>query len=409
MQFKEFSLISPHVESGTVLKAIETAIPSDAIEQAISNAQAGEDRKRALPSHLVVCLIIAMSLWSKPSMRAVLKNLVDGLSEAWVRVGQYWRVPCKASITEARQRVGPQVMNRLFHQVVRPLATDKTIGAFLGGLRIMAVDGTVFDVPDTEANARVFGYPASRPGTQAAFPKVRLVLLIEAGTHLIVDALICPYRIGERVRVKKLLRSVTQGMLLMWDRGLHSYVMIRATVAQKCDYLGRVPKHVKFQVEEVLEDGSYLSWIAPDGKSKKKGAKEIRVRVIEYTIDTDSEPQTYRLITSLTDITLFPALLLATEYHRRWEVENTIDELKVHLLGRKTPIRSQNPREVVQEVYGWLIGHWAVRSLMFQAAESAHISPLRLSFTGTLHVVRRAVPKFQRLQAEEIPFFLPGL
>ena len=409
MQLKEFSLISPHVESGTVLKAIETAIPSDAIEQAISNAQAGEDRKRALPSHLVVCLIIAMSLWSKPSMRAVLKNLVDGLSEAWVRVGQYWRVPCKASITEARQRVGPQVMNRLFHQVVRPLATDKTIGAFLGGLRIMAVDGTVFDVPDTEANARVFGYPASRPGTQAAFPKVRLVLLIEAGTHLIVDALICPYRIGERVRVKKLLRSVTQGMLLMWDRGLHSYVMIRATVAQKCDYLGRVPKHVKFQVEEVLEDGSYLSWIAPDGKSKKKGAKEIRVRVIEYTIDTDSEPQTYRLITSLTDITLFPALLLATEYHRRWEVENTIDELKVHLLGRKTPIRSQNPREVVQEVYGWLIGHWAVRSLMFQAAESAHISPLRLSFTGTLHVVRRAVPKFQRLQAEEIPFFLPGL
>lgn len=418
MQLKEFSLISPHVESGTVLKAIETAIPSDAIEQAISNAQAGEDRKRALPSHLVVCLLIAMSLWSKPSMRAVLKNLVDGLSEACVRVGQYWRVPCKSSITEARQRVGPQVMSRLFHQVVRPFATDKTIGAFLGGRRIMAVDGTVFDVPDTEANARVFGYPASRPGTQAAFPKVRLVLLIEAGTHLIVDALICPYRIGERVRVKKLLRSVTQGMLLMWDRGLHSYVMIRATVAQKCDYLGRVPKHVKFQVDKVLEDGSYLSLLAPDGKSKKKGAREIRVRIIEYTIDTDSEPQIYRLITSLTDITLFPALLLATEYHRRWEVENTIDELKVHLLGRKTPIRSQNPREVVQEVYGWLRGHWAslwysttgegVRSLMFQAAESAHISPLRLSFTGTLHVVRRAVPKFQRLQAEEIPFFSPG-
>ncbi len=323
MQLKEFSLISPQVESGTVLKAIETAIPSDAIEQAINNAQAGEDRKRALPTHLVVCLLIAMSLWSKPSMRAVLKNLVDGLSEAWVRVGQYWRVPCKSSITEARQRVGPQVMSRLFHQVVRPFATDKTIGAFLGGLRIMAVDGCVFDVPDTEANARVFGYPASRPGTQAAFPKVRLVLLIEAGTHLIVDALICPYRIGERVRVKKLLRSVTQGMLLMWDRGLHSYVMIRATVAQKCDYLGRVPKHVKFQVDKVLEDGSYLSWIAPDGKSKKTGAREIRVRVIEYTIDPDSEPQIYRLITSLTDITLFPALLLATEYHRRWEVENT--------------------------------------------------------------------------------------
>ena len=191
----------------------------------------------------------------------------------------------------------------------------------------------------------------------------------------------------------------------MWDRGLHSYAMVKATLAQKCDYLGRVPNNVKFPVEKVLSDASYLSWIAPDGKSKKKGGTKIGVRVIEYTIDTDGEPQTYRLITSLTDIVLFPALLLATEYHRRWEVENTIDELKVHLLGRKTPIRSLNPREVVQEVYGWLLGHWSVRSLMFQVADYAQISPLRLSFTGTLNIVRRAVPKFQRLEAEEIPFF----
>ena len=195
-------------------------------------------------------------------------------------------------------------------------------------------------------------------------------------------------------------------MLLMWDRGLHSYVMVRATLAQKCDYLGRVPKNVKFQVEKDLEDGSYLSWIAPDGTSKKKGGTKILVRVIEYTIETDGEPQIYRLITSLTNITLFPALLLATEYHQRWQVENTIDEMKVHLLGRKTLIRFLNPREVVQEVYGWLLGHWAVRSLMFQVAEHAQISPLRLSFTGTLHVVRRAVTKFQRLEPEEIPFFL---
>jgi hypothetical protein len=101
-------------------------------------------------------------------------------------------------------------------------------------------------------------------------------------------------------------------------------------------------------------------------------------------IENDGEPIVYRLITSLLDSVAFPALLLAMEYHKRWEVESTIDELKVHLLGRKTLIRSLNPREVVQEVYGWLLGHWAVRSLMFQVAEQADISPLRLSFTGTL-------------------------
>ena len=135
------------------------------------------------------------------------------------------------------------------------------------------------------------------------------------------------------------------------------------------------------------------------------GLTKIQVRVIEYTIETDGELKTYRLITSLMDLALFPALLLAEQYHQRWEIENTIDELKTHLLRRKTPIRSLKPREVVQEIYGWLLGHYVIRSLMFQAAQQADISPLRLGFTGTLKVIRRAIPDFQDLKNEQLPFF----
>jgi hypothetical protein len=406
MHLKEFSLISPVIESTNVFKAIETVIPLEVIEQTIGTTEAREARKRKLPSQLVVCLVIAMSLWSSDSMTTVLKNLVGGLSRQWTKLGKYWRVPNSASISEARQRVGSQVMSKLFERVVHPLATPETPGAFLGGLRVMAVDGTVLDVPDSRANARVFGYPSSRPGTRAAFPKVRLVLLIEAGTHLIVDALMCPYRMGERVRARKLLRSVNEGMLLIWDRGLHSYVMVRSTLARQCHYLGRVPTNVKFEVELVLDDGSYLSWIYPDGKSKKKGGTKIQVRVIEYTMGTGKQQQTYRLISSLMNIAVFPALLLATEYHQRWEIENTIDEFKTHLNGRKTPLRSLKPREVVQEIYGWLLGHYVVRCFMFTAAQQAGISPLRLGFTGTLKVFRRAIPDFQDVQLEQLPFFL---
>ena len=86
--------------------------------------------------------------------------------------------------------MGCRVMSQLFNQVTCPMASPQTPGAFLFGRRVMAVDGTVIDVPDTPANAKVFGYPGSRRGTRAAFPKIRLVLLIEAGTHLIVDAMI---------------------------------------------------------------------------------------------------------------------------------------------------------------------------------------------------------------------------
>lgn len=408
MHLKEFFLVSPRIQSTEIFKAIETAIPIEAIEQAIAKTRVKEERYRSLPAQLVVCLIVAMSLWSRDSMRDVLKNLIDGLSEAWVKLGKYWQFPCKSAITQARQRLGAGVMRELFHQLVRPMANRETIGAFLNGLRIVVIDGTCLDIPDSDENARVFGRPGSRPGTRAAFPKVRLVILIEGGTHLIFDALMCPYRIGERVRALKLLRSVTSGMLLMWDRGLHSYAMVQRTVCRGCDYLGRIPGNVKFLSEETLDDGSYLSWIHPSGKFRKKGFEPILVRVIEYTIDHLDNPEEqirYRLITSLLDIEKFPAQLLACQYHERWEVENTIDELKVHLLGRKTHIRSQKPREVVQEVYGLLLGHWAVRTLIFQAATSADVAPLRLSFTGTLRVIRRAIPKFQRLQPQQLPFF----
>jgi hypothetical protein len=136
-------------------------------------------------------------------------------------------------------------------------------------------------------------------------------------------------------------------------------------------------------VEKVLDDGAYLTWIAPDSKSKKKGGTKIQLRVIEYTIDADARQQTYRLITSLMDIAEFPALLLAAEYHQPWEIENTIDELKTHLNGRQTPIRSLKPCEVVQEIYGWLLGHYALRYLMFTSAQQVGLSPLRLGFTGT--------------------------
>jgi hypothetical protein len=83
----------------------------------------------------------------------------------------------------------------------------------------MAADGSVFDLPDTQENARVFGYPGSRRGTRAAFPKARLVFWVEAGTHILCDALISPYRRHNRGQVRRLLRSLTPDMLLLWNRG----------------------------------------------------------------------------------------------------------------------------------------------------------------------------------------------
>ena len=168
-------------------------------------------------------------------------------------------------------------------------------------------------------------------------------------------------------------------------------------------------KHVKFPRAQELPDGSYLSWIHPDRKSKKKGASRIQVRVIEYLILEQGEEVVYRLITDLIDYELFPSLLLANEYHWRWEVENTLSEFKTHLNARKTPIRAKKPRLVVQEIYGWLIAHWAIRSLIFRASTKTSQSPLQFSFTGTLRILRRAISQFQQAFPSSLPYFFSWL
>ncbi|MGK7892683.1 MAG: transposase domain-containing protein [Xenococcus sp. (in: cyanobacteria)] len=297
MPLINFTFVSPILEPERIGKAMASIIPLSVMNQAIRETKSEQKRERLLPTPIIILLVIGLNFWSADSVVDVLKNLTQGLMSELIPQKIRLKIPSSGSITEARQRVGAGVMTRLFHLICIIRATKKTPGAFLNSLRLMSLDGSLFDVPDTSNNARVFGYPGSRPGTRAAFPKARLVLLIESGTHLIIDALVSPYKMGERRRALKLLRSVSRGMLLMWDRGLHSYRMVDCALKRKAHILGRVPANVKFEVLKTFDDGSYLSWLAPDRKSKKKGATRIKVRVIEYVIEVDGEEIIYRLIT----------------------------------------------------------------------------------------------------------------
>jgi len=130
---------------------------ASAIASSIAKTKVEDKRHRQEPAQLIVCLVIAMSLWSKDSMRDVLKNLIDGLNEAWVKIGNNWRILCKSSITQPRQRLGAGAIGSLFHQLVRPMPTVKTIGAFINKLRIVVRDGTCLDLPHIDEKSRVFG------------------------------------------------------------------------------------------------------------------------------------------------------------------------------------------------------------------------------------------------------------
>jgi transposase IS4-like protein/DDE family transposase len=406
----------PHLADAPLLDALRLALPDRALDEAIAASHAQEQRRRLLPARLVVALVIAMGLWARDGLRDVLANLVAGLREQDPSTWADWHLPAKSALTQARQRLGPRPLILLFRRLAGPAATEATPGAFLFGLRLMAIDGTTLDLPDTPENAACFGRPSTSRGLGVgAFPQLRIIWLVEAGTHLLCDAVLRPYFRGEALAARQLLRSVGGGMLLMWDRGLHSYAMIRGTQAHGADFVGRVGKALVLHPEQILADGTFLTRIYPSPKARRQQQDGILVRVIEYTIDDPARPghgQRHRLLTSLLDADHYPADALAAAYHERWEVESTADEVKTHQADRRPapPVRSRRPREVVQEVYGLLLAHLAIRLTMAEAAAVAGVDPDALSFTGTLRILRRAVSQFQRGQMEPatLPFGWTG-
>jgi IS4 transposase len=148
---------------------------------------------------------------------------------------------------------------------------------------------------------------------------------------------------------------------------------------------------MKTRLVEALPDGSFLAELRPSGNAGRK-AEPLAIRVVEYRIDDGRHnDETYRLFTTILDPGDVSATDLATAYTQRWEIESAFDELKVHQRGPRTVLRSKSPELVQQEVWGHLCCHYAIRTLMWEAADQAGIDPDRVSFTAALRIARRSI------------------
>jgi hypothetical protein len=388
--------------STLTVEALSRAIPPDAITHVLAQHAASEERERKLTMPVVVWLIIALHLYTTLSISAVLAKLSRGLRFLWP--DPTIRLPSDSAISYRRSQLGARPIVALFHQVCQPLATPQTKGAFLFGLRLMAIDGLVEDVPDTPANLAAFGRHTSARGA-SAFPQLQGVYLAECGTHAIVDAGFWPCHTSERVGGLRLLRNLRRGMLVMWDRGFHDFDMIVGARRRGAHVLSRLPAHVKPQRIRTLSDGSYLAYLYPSEYGRRKNGERVLVRIITYTISDPALPgyrQTYRVLTTLLNPHHAPAHELACAYHERWEIEIVIDEIDTHQRLATRTLRSRTPVGVIQELYGVLLAHYAVRLLMHEAAQRADLDPDRLSFVHALEVVREAVSEFQMVAPEQM-------
>jgi hypothetical protein len=391
------------------VEALSRAIPPDAIRAVLQQTAVGQTRERKLSLTIVVWLVIALHLYTSLPMYAVLAKLARGLRFLWS--DPLIALPTDSALTYRRYQVGARPLALLFRSICQPIATLNTRGAFLCGWRLMALDGTREDVPDTPANAAVFGRHTSDRGA-SAFPQVQAVYLAECGTHAIVDAGFWPCHTSERVGGFRLLRSLREDMLVLWDRGFHDYDMLVGARRRGAQVLSRLPSFVKPEPLRTLADGSVLAALRPSDYQRRKRGERLLVRVITYRITDPTVPgygETYRVLTTLLDPSQTPAHELACAYHERWEIELVVDEVDTHqrLAGRT--LRSLKPVGVIQELYGLLLAHYAVRVLMHEAALQADLDPDRLSFVHALEVVRDAVPEFQLVVPEQVPLLYARL
>lgn len=377
----------------------------DLIEEVINRTGCREKRSRRLPAHVMIRYVVAMGLYAQESAEEVMRRLVGSLRTmgSW---SDDWQVPTGSAVTQARQRLGVTPVKELFDRAAVPVASTGTKGAWLARRRLMAIDGTSFDVADTPANVERFGRMGSGPKA-SAYPKLQVTAVVECASRAVVGAVLGPCSTGERTQAAELTGVVEPGMVLLADSGFYSFELFNRFAATGADLTWRVGASVSLGLVRWLSDGSYLALIYRPGLSAERRRRLAQtvtdggevaadtarlVRVVDYTVpDRNPDGELITVITTILDPHEVSGLDLAGAYHERWQEETALNEIKSDLRGRGEVLRSKTPDLVEQQLWGLLLAHYAIRALLADAADEAGYEPDRLSFTRGLRLVRRQV------------------
>lgn len=388
------------------LAGLQQVIGRRRLRQVLRQAGRRNRSHCCLTHEVMLWVVLAMGILTDLPLREVFRQASRR------RLGH--KLPCRSALCQARQRLGVAPVRRLFDQVVRPLARPDRPGGYYKGLRLLGIDGSVFDVPDSPANVRAFGRPHGGRG-DGAFPQVRKLGLVELGTHAELAFVLKPCWRGEASMVAGLLRHLGPAQLLVCDRNFFSYALWRRLLDRGVEVLFRVKRHLVLRPVQRLADGSYLAKIYPHATARQQDRDGLEVRVIRYTLDDPQRVghgEVHTLLTTLRDAESHPAQELILLYHERWEHELVLDEQKTHQAprqaGKEAQVRSETAAGVVQELYALSLGHYVTRALMAEAAAVEGLDPDRLSFISCLRILRlrlrecagRGKPEFRRWYEE---------
>src|SRR3954471_15734406 len=287
--------VSDHISLGVIARTF----PPGEVRQVLAETGRASERRRDLPAHVMVHYAIALALYTTSGTREVLRCLLEGLR--WLWGAEAVRVAGKSGISQARSRLGEAPLRRLYDQVVRPVATSATRGAWYRERRLVSLDGSCLDVADTGENCAAFGRPEASRG-ESAFPQLRFVALVENGTHVLFGARLGSFADGETTLARDALAALRAGMLCLAARQFFGHALWQGAAATGANLLWRVKRNLRLPRETRLADGSYLTTIYPSEKDRRHRVNGVPVRVVEYRLEgvADAEPL-YRLGTNVPD------------------------------------------------------------------------------------------------------------
>lgn len=386
------------LESGVpgALSQFGSYVDAEWITDALEETGTATVRRRKLPATVVVWLVIGMALFRDCSIRALATHLRLVLPSGQKAKSQGTKTVASSSVTESRERLGDEPMKIIFRKSAEAWAEPAADADRWRGLSLWGIDGSTFNVPDTDDNERAFGRPGTGRG-RSGYPQARLVALMAVRSHQLRAAAFGPCRgkkTGEQELALKLWNDVPDESLTVMDRNFINYgVLYRLSHDDQGNersrhWLLRTKKNLKWKTIEVLGPGDELVELTLSSNARKKDPglpRTMRARVIRYQLK-GFRPQ--GLLTSLLDPEAYPANEIIPLYHERWETELGYDEVKTKMLQRNEALRSRTATGVRQELWGILLAYNLVRRKMTEVADRIGLPPTRLSFKNSLHVVR---------------------
>lgn len=411
-------LDSPVRPDQVSLGVLASVVPRDVVDEAVATCRVGSRRADGkLPPHVTAYLTMGLILFADEPYEDVVRRVTGALDD-WGCWDAAWAPPTASAITQARKRLGAAAMAEIAESVFGPVAgpvdpytptfaLGRARGSFGCGRRLVAIDGYDLDLPDSAANAAEFGYAGSGEN-RSAFPKARVVTLVECGTRVLLAAEVGPYTVGESTMAARIHPRLREDELLVADRNFYSFTAWKSAADTGAALVWRAPTSLGLPVVRVLPDGTYLSVLIDPkirGPRRERALDSARsgeeldtdlarlVRVVEYNV-TDREGagtgEAIVVLSTLVDPGEASAEQVAIAYQRRWEHETGNDEIKTHLRGPAAVLRSRLPELAYQEIWALLIVHHAINTLIAKASAALDPHPDRPSYARVLRLIRHS-------------------